>query len=45
MPCRTVSDPREEIVETMARLIRVEEPFALATVVRTVAALAAKPRL
>jgi xanthine dehydrogenase accessory factor len=38
-----MSDPREEIVETMARLIRVEEPFALATVVRTVAAAAAKP--
>jgi xanthine dehydrogenase accessory factor len=38
-----MSDPREEIVETMARLIRVEEPFALATVVRTVAASAAKP--
>jgi xanthine dehydrogenase accessory factor len=38
-----MSDPREEIVKTMARLIRVEEPFALATVVRTVAASAAKP--
>jgi xanthine dehydrogenase accessory factor len=38
-----MSNPREEIVETMARLIRVEEPFALATVVRTVAAAAAKP--
>jgi xanthine dehydrogenase accessory factor len=38
-----MSDPRDEIVETMARLIRVEEPFALATVVRTVAAVAAKP--
>jgi xanthine dehydrogenase accessory factor len=38
-----MSDPREEIVEAMARLIRVEEPFALATVVRTVAASAAKP--
>ena len=38
-----MSNPREEIVETMARLIRVEEPFAVATVVRTVAAVAAKP--
>ena len=38
-----MSDPREEIVETMARLIRIEEPFALATVVRTIAASAAKP--
>jgi xanthine dehydrogenase accessory factor len=38
-----MSDPREEIVQTIARLIRVEEPFALATVVRTVAASAAKP--
>lgn len=38
-----MSDPRDEIVETMAQLIRVEEPFALATVVRTVAAAAAKP--
>jgi len=38
-----MSDPREEIVEAMARLIRLEEPFALATVVRTVAAVAAKP--
>lgn len=25
-----MSDPRDEIVETMAQLIRVEEPFALA---------------
>ena len=38
-----MSNPRDEIVETMARLIRTEEPFALATVVRTVAASAAKP--
>ncbi len=38
-----MSDPREEIVATMAELIRAEEPFALATVVRTVAASAAKP--
>jgi xanthine dehydrogenase accessory factor len=38
-----MSDPRDEIVETMAQLIRVEEPFALATVVRTIAAAAAKP--
>jgi xanthine dehydrogenase accessory factor len=38
-----MSDPREEIVATMAQLIRAEEPFALATVVRTVAASAAKP--
>ena len=38
-----MSNPREEIVETMARLMRVEEPFAVATVVRTVAAVAAKP--
>ncbi len=38
-----MSDPREEIVATMAELIRAEEAFALATVVRTVAASAAKP--
>lgn len=38
-----MSDPRDEIVETMAQLIGVEEPFALATVVRTIAAAAAKP--
>jgi xanthine dehydrogenase accessory factor len=38
-----MSSPRQEIVEAMARLIRVEEPFALATVVRTVAAVAAEP--
>jgi xanthine dehydrogenase accessory factor len=38
-----MSDPREEIVGTMARLVRIEEPFALATVVRTIAASAAKP--
>jgi xanthine dehydrogenase accessory factor len=38
-----VSGPPEEIVETMARLIGVEEPFVLATVVRTVAVVAAKP--
>jgi xanthine dehydrogenase accessory factor len=38
-----MSDPREEILATMAELIRAEEPFALATVVRTVAASAAKP--
>jgi xanthine dehydrogenase accessory factor len=38
-----MSDPREEILATMTQLIRAEEPFALATVVRTVAASAAKP--
>ncbi len=38
-----MSGPRDQIVETMAQLIRAEEPFALATVVRTVAASAAKP--
>ena len=38
-----MSNPREKFVKTMARLIRVEEPFAVATVVRTVAAVAAKP--
>ena len=38
-----MSDSREQIVETMARLIRIEEPFAPTTVVCTVAAAAAKP--
>jgi xanthine dehydrogenase accessory factor len=38
-----MSNPHEEILETMARLIRMEEPFALSTVIRTVAASAAKP--
>jgi xanthine dehydrogenase accessory factor len=38
-----MSGPRDQLVETMAELIRAEEPFALATVVRTVAASAAKP--
>jgi xanthine dehydrogenase accessory factor len=38
-----MSGPRDQFVETMARLIHAGEPFALATVVRTVAASAAKP--
>ena len=38
-----MSNSHEQIVETMARLIRIEEPFAPTTVVCTVAAAAAKP--
>jgi xanthine/CO dehydrogenase XdhC/CoxF family maturation factor len=38
-----VSNSHEEIVETMARLVRIEEPFAPTTVVCPVAASVAKP--
>ena len=38
-----MSGPRDEVVSSMAELIRAGEPFVLATVVRTVAAAAAKP--
>lgn len=38
-----MNGPRDEVVISMAELIRAGEPFALATVVRTVAATAAKP--
>ncbi|HSA82806.1 MAG TPA: XdhC/CoxI family protein [Geminicoccaceae bacterium] len=38
-----MSGPRDEVVIGMAELLRAGEPFALATVVRTVAAVAAKP--
>jgi xanthine dehydrogenase accessory factor len=38
-----MSEPQDEVVSSMAELIRAGEPFALATVVRTVAAAAAKP--
>jgi xanthine dehydrogenase accessory factor len=38
-----MSAPQEEVFASMAELIRAGEPFVLATVVRTVAASAAKP--
>ena len=38
-----MSGPHEEVVTSMAQLIAAGEPFVLATVIRTVAASAAKP--
>ena len=38
-----MSAPQEEVIASMAELMRAGEPFVLATVVRTVAAAAAKP--
>jgi xanthine dehydrogenase accessory factor len=38
-----MSGPHEEVVTSMAQLIVAGEPFVLATVIRTIAASAAKP--